>query len=151
MNKSILAIILLAYSVFGGGLLDTLDITPKPVEVAILEIDTPTPKVLSRVEIFSEIIKDQQDRQKIAIFNYEFAKRVGGYETTSQQINDVYSLAGKLFFNNSLVGKYENLAEEIVNLMKDIISDENHSLTEKEKSELSEYFYGVSWVLIQKG
>ena len=151
--KNIIAIVLLLYAVFGSGLLDLLDRPsptpePKPPE-KILNIDTATETVKNRVKIFSDLVTDPTDKAKLAIFNYEFAKRVEGYETTSQQVNDVYALAGKTFFKGSLVDKYDGLAEEIVKLLGEIMGEENHNLTLTEKQQLSEYFLGVSWTLIQ--
>jgi len=153
MNSRIIAVVLLLYSVFGNGLLDGLDfplITPVMPDIAILDVEKPSESVLEKVQVFKDIITEEEDRQRIAIFNYEFSKRVVGYETSSQQINDVYSLAGKLFFSNSIVGKYEGLSEHIVNLMEEVLTDENHKVSEQEKSLLSTYFSGVAWVLIQK-
>ena len=153
MNKKILAIILLIYSVFGGGLLDLLDKPmPKPTPPAkILNIDTPSKEVLENVNIFSQLITDPSDRAKIAIFNYEFANRVLSYNTEVQQVNDVYALAGKTFFKGSIVDKYKNLAEEIVNLMEKSMGMENHILTQEEKQSVHDNFMGVAWVLIQRG
>jgi len=56
-----------------------------------------------------------------------------------------------MFFNNTLVDKYEGLSEEIVLLLKECMTDENHVLTQDEKQKLNEYFTGVAWILIQKG
>ena len=153
MKKNILAILLLVYSVFGGGLFDLLDKpTPEPEPVVeILNIDKPANSVIQRVKEFSDLITDPTDRSKIAIFNYEFAQRVIGYETTSQQVNDVYSMAGKMFFKKSLVDKYDGLAEKIIALLEEIITNENHVVTSEEKNKLNEYFMGVAWVLIQRG
>ena len=153
MNKKVLAIILLIYSVFGGGLLDLLDKpTPKPTpSVEILDIDKPSKEVQENVQVFSDLITDPSDRAKIAIFNYEFANRVLSYDAEVQQVNDVYALAGKTFFKGSLVDKYENLAEEIVNLMEKTMGMENHILTQEEKQSVHNNFMGVAWILIQKG
>ena len=155
MYKNILAMLLLAYGVFGVGFLDLLDKPqPKPEPkppAKILNIDTPTQDVIDRVEVFSTLITDPNDRAKLAIFNYEFAERVGGYEATSQQINDVYTLAGKIFFKDTLVDKYDGLAEEIVKLLEEIMGDDVHSLSQSEKDLLNKYFKGVAWVLIQRG
>ena len=81
MYKNVLAVVLLIYSAFGTGWLDLLDRpTPKPEPTPppakILNVDTPSQEVQDRVAIFSEIITDPNDRAKLAIFNYEFAKRV---------------------------------------------------------------------------
>lgn len=153
MRKNILAILLLVYSVFGGGLFDLLDKPePKPEPVVeILNIDRPSDEVINRVKEFSDLITDPNDRAKIAIFNHEFATRVMDYSTTSQQINDVYALAGKLFFKQTLVDKYDGLAEKIVDLLEEILSDENHAVSMGEKKKLNEYFMGVAWVLTHRG
>tara|TARA_B100001113_G_scaffold349652_1_gene345384 strand:- start:92 stop:559 length:468 start_codon:yes stop_codon:yes gene_type:complete len=151
-QKGIIALLLLIFSVFGSGL-DLSNILPKPEppNAAILVIETPSKEVLDRVEIFSTIVKNPDDRAKLAIFNYEFADRVSGYNTSSQQVNDVYSFAGKTFFKSDLVDKYDNLAEEIVKLMESVIGVDNHILSKSEKDDLNTYFMGVAWVLINKG
>lgn len=154
MYKKILVIILLTYGIFGGGLLDLLDKpspNPEPKPVEILNINTPSTQVANRVQLFSDLITDPTDRAKLAIFNYEFANRVASYDADSQQVNDIYTIAGKTFFNTSLVDKYNGLAESLTDLIKEIIGDENHNLTQDEKNKLSEYFLGIAWVLIQKG
>lgn len=151
-QKGIIALLLLIFSVFGGGL-DLSNILPKPEppNASILVIETPSKEVLDRVEIFSTIVTNPDDRAKLAIFNYEFASRVNQYNTSSQQVNDVYSLAGKTFFKSTLLDKYDGLAEEIVKLMQDIVQTDNHILSESEKRDLNTYFMGVAWVLINKG
>lgn len=155
MFKSILIILLLVYSVFGKGWLDLLDKpnpTPDPKPPAkILNIDKPSEDIINRVKLFSGLITDPSDRAKLAIFNYEFANRVLAYDATSQQTNDVYTLAGKTFFKSSLVDKYDGLAENIVDLLEEILGEENHTLNTKEKEELHRYFLAIAWVLIQKG
>ncbi len=155
MFKNILIILLLVYGVFGAGLLDLLDSpspSPDPQPPAkILNIDKPTEDVLNRVSLFSDIITDPSDRAKLAIFNYEFANRVLAYDATSQQTNDVYTLAGKKFFKDSLVDKYDGLAENIVDLLEEILGQENHTIDTKEKEQLHKYFLAVAWTLIQKG
>ena len=153
MKKTFISIALLLYAVFGGGMLDLLDrpLPEPPPEAKILNIDKPSSDVIDRVQIFSDLITEPSDRAKIAIFNYDFAQRVLGYETTSQQVNDVYSLAGKTFFKKDLVDKYEGLAEEIVGLLQEVLSKDNSVVSEQQKQKINEYFMGVSWVLIQKG
>lgn len=154
MKKQIVAILLIIYSVFGGGMLDLLDRPqpePTPPPAKILNIETPSEDVQSRVKIFSDLITDPSDRAKIAIFNYEFANRILDYNANVQQVNDIYSLAGKTFFKGSLVDKYDNLAEEIVNLIEKNLGQENHVLTQEEKQSVHDDFMGVAWSLIQRG
>ena len=155
MYKNILAILLLLYAVFGEGLFDKLDKPepkPEPNPAAkILNIDKPSQDVIKVVQVFSNIVKDPNDRAKLAIFNHEFATRVIEYNTSVQQVNDVYVLAGKIFFKKSLVDKYDGLAENIKDLLASILTEENHVVTTEEKQKLNEYFMAVAWVLIQKG
>lgn len=161
MKKIILilvSLVLMGYGAFGSGVLDLLDNpTPKPVpvptpepEVAILNIDRPSQEVLDKVKGFSDVVKDPTDRAKIAIFNHEFANSLVSYDTDLQQLNDVYVLAGKKFFNSSIVGKYPPLPEMITKLIKELVGEENHALSKEEKQKLSQHFLGVAWVLVQK-
>lgn len=151
---STIALLLIAYGAFGGGLLDLLDKpNPKPnpePQVSILNIDKPTEDIINRVKTFSDLITDPTDRAKIAIFNYEFANQLISYETDLQQLNDVYVLAGKKFFQNSMVGKYKALPDMITSLIQEVTGEANHVLSEQEKQKLNQYFLGVAWVLIQK-
>ena len=151
---STIALLLIAYWAFGGGLLDLLDKpNPKPnpePQVSILNIDKPTEDIINRVKTFSDLITDPTDRAKIAIFNYEFANQLISYETDLQQLNDVYVLAGKKFFQNSMVGKYKALPDMITSLIQEVTGEANHVLSEQEKQKLNQYFLGVAWVLIQK-
>jgi hypothetical protein len=152
MGKNLVAIILLIYAVFGQGLLDLADTKPQPepVNVAILDIETPSDSIQARISKFSEIITDPSDRAKIAIFNHEFATRCLSYDATVQNVNDVYTLAGKIFFQKSLVDKYEGLAEEVVSLLEYCITNEDHVITRTEKEKIHDNFMGVAWVLTQR-
>jgi hypothetical protein len=150
-TKTFAAIFLILFSVFGSSLNISNIIYPTPPAMDILDVSKPHQEVIDRVTIFSDIVTDPDDRAKIAIFNYEFAERVMTYKATSQQVNDVYALAGKTFFKKELVDKYDGLAEEIIKLMTEIMSEENHELNQFEKDELHEFFMGIAWVLIQKG
>ena len=71
------------------------------------------------------------------------------YEADSQQVNDIYTLAGKTFFETTLLDKYDGLSENIVYLLQECIGDDNHVLSPEEKNKLNEYFMGVAWALIQ--
>lgn len=155
MYKRIIAVVLLLYSVFGQGLLDGFDKpkpTPKPNPAAeILKVDKPTEQILKEVNVFSDIVSEPSDKAKLAIFNYEFAERVVAYDASVQQVNDVYSLAGKIFFQQKLVNKYEGLSDNLKRILEKILTEENHLVTPEEKQSLNEYFMGIAWVLIQKG
>lgn len=152
--KYILAACLLVFSVFGFKILDILDQpAPKPdptPHVSILTIDIPSEDIKNYVKKFSTLITDPTDKAKLAIFNYQFATNVKTYDATVQQVNDVYTLAGKTFFKDTLLHKYNNLAQMIIDTIQQVSSDENHTLSTEEKDKISEYFMGIAWALIQK-
>lgn len=154
MAKNAIAVLLIMYGIFGNSLFTpTKPVVPAPVpqpQISILNIDKPTDAVLSKVQKFSDLITDPTDRAKLAIFNHQFAKNVVAYEAHLQQVNDVYTLAGKNFFKDTVRGKYPTLSNMIIELIQDTTTDDNHVLTPSEKNQISENFMGVAWILIQK-
>jgi hypothetical protein len=119
-------------------------------DAVLLNIEKPTQQIVELVKPLSDIVTDPTDRAKMAIFNQEFAERVSGYNTDTQQVNDVYVLAASNFFKDSLVDKYRDLDRLIVGLIEHTTSADNHSLSQEEKNKLSESFMGLAWSLIQK-
>jgi hypothetical protein len=150
MVKKIIAALLIAYGIFGLDFLKYIPVPTPPEPVVILNIDKPSQEIMDSVKVLSAFVTDPSDRAKIAIFNYEFATKVKGYETNLQQVNDVYTLAGKIFFKEELVGKYKGLGDAIIKLISKLVSDNNHDLTQTEKDQISEHFMGLSWSLLQK-
>ena len=155
MFKKLVAIALLAFAFFGNGVLDLLDVNlvpdVNPEPTAIIEVEKPSDEILNSVVGFGKLITDPTDRAKIAIFNYEFANRITRYATDLQQVNDIYALAGKHFFNQTLVDKYDGFSEMIVKTIeRSCGGSDNHILSEKEKQTLKNNFLGISWVLIQR-
>ncbi len=152
MYKKVIAIVLLAYSVLGFNVdLTNINIIPLVPTPNILNIEKPSEPILSISNNISDLVIDQDDREKLAIFNYEFSKRILAYNTDCQQVNDVYVIAGKLFFRSTLADKYDGLAESITNILDSVVGDDNHQLSKSERKALHKYFEGVSWALIQKG
>jgi hypothetical protein len=124
---------------------------PKPSQdVVLLNIEKPTQQVIELVKPLSDLVADPTDRAKLAIFNQEFAERVSGYNTDTQQVNDVYVLSASYFFKDALVDKYRDLDKMIIGLIEHTTSSDNHVLSQEEKNKLSESFMGLAWSLIQK-
>ena len=114
-------------------------------------MDKPDDKTIESVSAFSDVITDPTDRTKIALFNYEFASRINSWENiNNQQMNDVYTKAGNNFFKNTLVDKYNSLAEMIISLMQNCVGDDAHILTDKEKDDIQKHFSALAWVLVNK-
>lgn len=143
----------LLWFVFYGSI-PSIDINPIPNEVdeveEIINVDRPSDEILTKVRPVAAKITEIEDRAKIALFNYEFAKRVNSYKTSSQQLNDLYAEAGKLFFENSLVNKYEGFSDDLVSLFESVVGSDNHILSTNEKDSLSNLFSGLAWALVEE-
>ena len=151
MLRKILIIALLFYSVFGNSLLPNGNVTPITPPTTIIDMEKPSDDIIKSVSAFSDVITDPTDRTRIALFNYEFASRINNWDNiNNQQINDVYTKAGNDFFRETLVDKYNSLAEMIISLMQNSVGDDLHILTDKEKDNLQEHFSALAWVLVNK-
>jgi hypothetical protein len=151
MNKNTIAIFLILIGISAGILknFQTNTIIDND-EVAILNIEKPSDDIISLVTPVSRLVTDPTDRAKLAIFNQEFSNRIVKYETDNQKVNDVYILAAKKFFKESIKDKYENLDTSLIDLFVGVVSNENHLLSQEEKEKVSKIFSGLAWSLIQK-
>ena len=123
------------------------DIVPDNVTPVVIDVDEPTQEIKDKVSSIADLITDEKDRINLCIFNKIFAERVKNYDADAQQINDVYTEAAKMFFGETLKGKYAGYGDGIKKLMSDILGNENHVLTQDEKNQLSAVFYGLAWHL----
>jgi hypothetical protein len=152
MLRIIVAILLLWFVFFGS--IPKIDLTPVPDKLdevgSIIDLQAPSEDTIKKAKPVADLITDIEDRAKLALFNYEFAQRVVKYDTDAQKLNDLYVKAANNFFEQSLNGKYDNLAEEIEKLFEIVTSEDNHNLDENEKKSIKELFLGLSWLLLKK-
>jgi hypothetical protein len=113
----------------------------------IIKVDEPSEDIVNKISKTADVVTDSKDRLNLAIFNYVFSNRVERYEGNSQQINDVYVKAAKNKFGGSMKGKYSGLSDGIEGLFKDILGDENHSVSSDEKNNMKTYFSALAWKL----
>lgn len=125
---------------------------PQPVvdEVALLDIDKPTPAIIEAMAPVASLVTDPTDRAKLAVFNQAFAQRVGKYDTDTQQLNNVYVLAAEGFFSDSIKDKYRDFDKQLLGVFTKAVGDDNHQLTEDEKRIVGDYFMGLAWSFVQK-
>mgnify|MGYP003120470515 FL=1 len=123
------------------------DIVPNDNIPVVITIDEPSQEIKEKVSSIADLVTDEKDRFNLCIFNKVFAERVKDYDADAQQINDVYTEAAKCFFGETLKGKYEGYGSKVTKLMSDILGTENHTLTQKEKDDLSNVFNGLAWSL----
>lgn len=149
----ILVAIGLLYFVFFGSL-PSIDLNPIKNEVdevqALLDIEKPSDTILNQVKPVADLVTSVEDRAKVALFNHEFSSRITKYETDAQQLNDVYTKAAANFFKEEMKGKYPGLSDGLVNLLKSVVTDDNHVLDTDEKQRLKDLFSGLSWALIER-
>lgn len=140
----LIGIVLVAIGLFIGN--------SKPVDnqLKLLDIDKPSPEIISLVASTGALITNPDDKAKMALFNHEFSKRILSYEADIQQVNDVYVSAAAKFFQDSMKDKYNDLDIKLIELIKSATTDDNHRLTDEEKKVLSQRFSGLSWTLINK-
>ena len=117
------------------------DFVPNKVTI---NIEEPTEDIKLKTD-FASIVTDSEDKIKLTCFNKVFSDRCIDYKATNQDVNDVYGLAAKNFFGESLSSKYYGYGDNLVKTMKDVIGDEVHQLTDEEKNRLSEAFIGLAW------
>lgn len=148
--KNLIALVLIGIAL-SGSIKNILPVVkPKP-DVAILNIDKPTDRIIELVSKVSSLITDPTDRAKVAIYSQEFSNRIKNYDVQLQQVNDILSISATEFFQGSIKDKYEGLDDGIINLISSACGgDENHKLTQEEKNEVSERFLGLAWSLIQR-
>ena len=85
-----------------------------------IDIEEPSEDVKSKTS-FSNVVTDSKDRLNLTCFNKVFSDRCINYKATNQDINDVYVLAAKNFFGDSLNGKYDGYGDSLTKAMKDVI------------------------------
>ena len=142
-TRLILGVVLIVAAVFLPVIQERIpDFTPKPDDNNVVE---PSEEILEKVSSIADKVTDSKDRADMFAFNKVFSERRKDYSVDAQQINDIYTEAGKTFFKGRLRGKYEGLSSGLVGLMSGIIGTENHTITKEEKEKLASHFDGLSW------
>lgn len=146
MNSNVRIIVGLSLVIIGFFWNDIQERIPdfSPDVPLAIEIVEPTDDIKKATE-FASVVTDPTDKLNLTVFNKIFADRCVKYKATNQNINDVYTLAAKNFFGNSLNGKYDGYGENLVDTMKSVIGDEVHELSNEEKQKLSQTFMGLAW------
>jgi hypothetical protein len=109
----------------------------------------PTEDSIALTKPVSDLITDKEDRATLAVFNLEFAKRVVLYADVinTQQLQDIYVASASNVYGKALSSKYQSLGSKLIDLMKGVVGDEEHSLTSQEAESLSEVFRALSFNL----
>ncbi len=142
-TRLVLGILVILAAIFLPAIQERIpDITPKPDDNNVI---IPSEEILEKVSSIADKVTDDKDRVDMFAFNKVFSERLRSYSVDAQQINDIYTEAGKIFFKGRLKGKYEGLSDSLVGLMSGVIGIENHTITKEEKEKLASHFDGLSW------
>jgi hypothetical protein len=125
------------------------NIVPAPKPSINLDINKPTEDILQIVKPIDLLVTDHDDRTKLAVFNYVFSKRASKYDISSQKLQDLYVLAAKNYFKDSIKNKYNNLDELIKQLFIKSVGESEHIVSKDEKVYVENLFGGLSWSLIK--
>jgi len=152
MNKALIGLACVLIGLFLPQIQERIpDILVKPnTPSAVIQIAEPNQQIIDKVSSVASLVTDDMDRVRLAIFNDIFSNRVLEYNADSQQLNDVYTEAARNIFGNSMKGKYPGYASGITSLLKSIMGTQNHELSELEKQQLSNYFRGLAWCLVNQ-
>lgn len=110
----------------------------------------PEDVILAKSQSVAKLVTVTEDRINLAIFNQQFANRVDVYynqNISSQQLMDLYLASAKGFFKDSLVGKYDNLAEETTKMFQECVGELDHILSKEELEKVKQLLTGLSWNL----
>ena len=144
--RTLLGLTLVILGLFWNELQERIpDFTPIPEPTIV--VNEPSEEIKEKVSSIATLVTDDNDRINLAVFNKIFSNRCTSYEATNQEVNDIYTLAGRNFFQDTLKGKYEGLSKSLTDLMKAELGAEVHELSEKEKADLSKVFNGLAWSL----
>ena len=147
-TRALLGVGLIIVGLFYNKISDFIVIPEPEPDVTIIEIDKPSQEIINVTKPVADLIMDKEDRLKLCIFNKIFAERVVGYfDIKAQQTNDLYVQAATNYFGTTLRGKYDGYANGLTGLFKEVIGTQAHTLSDEEKSELSETFIGFAWCL----
>lgn len=129
---------------------DAIPAIPLPDGPSITEtlnIPMPEIKYLEKSKSLDNV-SNKDDRVSLALFTYEFANRVPRYETDVQTYNDIYAYAAKKIYQDTMVGKYDNIREFVGSkALESVLGDRNGYVTDDQKQELSNQFMSHAWVL----
>lgn len=146
-TRIVVGLSLVTIGLFWDNIVKSIPKIDKTPNVNVVQIDKPSQEIIDQTMPIASLVTDKNDKTNLCLFNNVFSKRVTGYNTEAQKINDVYVEAGKNFFGDSLKGKYQGFSSSLDDLFISVLGVENHTVTDKEKSALSETFRGLAYCL----
>lgn len=118
-----------------------------PTVRSILEMSEPNKELVLEIKE-NDFITNDKDRAELSLVAYEFSKRIPGYITDIQTLQDIHAEATKALFEDRYKGKYKNISKLMGSeAISSVVGEKNIYLTDELRTELSNKFYATAWVL----
>ncbi len=118
----------------------------------MLNLKQPNEKVYNELKDIKDIVSgpsEEIDRELIAIFNNEMAKRLSKYENINTlAFENYYADAGKNFYQGRISNKYNELGNKMYQVILSTLGDNEVIITKEEMENLSEKMRAMSWILL---
>jgi hypothetical protein len=118
----------------------------------ILDLKKPTDKLLEELKDVKSIVSGPDevfDRELIAIFNNEMAKRLPSYENVNSiSFENYYVESAKLTFNNRISNKYKALGDRMYKIILSTLGENEAIITKEEQIVLSDKMKAIAWILL---
>ena len=118
----------------------------------ILNLMPPSKEDAESVKSIKEAISgpdEKIDKEKIAIFHNELAKRLEYYpEYTTIDFENFYYEASKNFFEGGLSGKYKGLGDAMYQLVLSTLGENEGIVTREEAGKLGDRLRAMGYVLL---
>jgi hypothetical protein len=149
MNKKLkllLASAVCVIGIFGESTFDAIkNISPAKITV---KIDEPSIEYKTLVQPVVETSFSSEDSDLLFYFYSEMADIINTdkeFIQTTEQFRKFNMFAGELYFNTKLKDKYENLGEDIDNVIVQSIGKESVSLDSSKREKLVQTLNALSW------
>jgi len=117
-----------------------------------LTLTKPSDTIYQEVKDIKSIVSGPDevfDRELIAIFNNEMAKRLETYNgVNTLAFENYYYDAGKMYFEGRIAKKYAGLGDKLYQIILSTLGDNETVISKDEFAKLSEKMKGIAWVLL---
>jgi len=118
----------------------------------LLSLKKPSDEIYEEVKDIKSIVSgpDQVfDRELIAIFNNEMAKRLETYDkVVTLTFENYYYDAGKMYFEGRITKKYSGLGDKMYKVLLSTLGDNETVISNEDFRKLAEKMRGIAWVLL---
>lgn len=154
-QKIILGLVVIVIGFFWNDISKMLHAEPVTISNKynqILKLEQPSSELIQDIGDVKSIVSgpDQvEDRESIAVFSNEMAKRVTKYNNvTTLDFENYYFEAGKLMFEGKLSKKYLGLNNKMRDIVASTLGENEAIIAPEDFEKFSKKLKALSWVLL---